>query len=115
MKRELEVLNTDETNLDYEDTCIVGCSCVGSCSLIRFTYYKESGIDISMYDQLGYYNYSWRDKLRHIWYIITKGHPWSDHTVLNKGHAKILKYWLNTLDLDSKEDTTERSVLRDTV
>lgn len=32
----------------------------------------------------GYYSYSLKDRLRHIWYIIKYGHPWIDFVVLDK-------------------------------
>jgi hypothetical protein len=32
----------------------------------------------------GYYAYSLKDRIRHIWYIIKHGHPWVDFVVLDE-------------------------------
>lgn len=39
-----------------------------------------------------------RSKLRHIWYIITKGTPWSDQIVLRKEERLKLTAFLNSLN-----------------
>jgi hypothetical protein len=99
-------------------SCIVGCDCVGLCSVARFIFMTDhywKSLELSVYDS--HMEYDWRDQLRHIWYIITKGTPYNDHVSMTPGHAKVLRDWLNTLDLDTKEDTDVKKVevLQDTI
>jgi hypothetical protein len=35
-------------------------------------------------------HYSWKDKMRHIWQIIKKGHPYTDSVILNAEKTKEL-------------------------
>ena len=59
--------------------------CVCGCTGIILTADKEDEtISFAMYSvgATGY-QHDWRTKLRHIWYILTKGNPWEDYLILD--------------------------------
>lgn len=71
------------------------CSCQSESILIE-KYSGEEEIYISLFGRgLNLKRYNFKDKLRHIWQIITKGTPYTDEIVLNKDSAKELADTLN--------------------
>ena len=40
------------------------------------------------------YSYSWSQRLRHIWQIITKGHPYTDSIVLDSDAMLAFRAWI---------------------
>ena len=69
--------------------CVCGCTAI---SLSRWIYDPDdTDINISMWARgLSNRNDSWRERLRHIWHIIRKGHPFEDNVILSKEDARRL-------------------------
>ncbi len=42
-------------------------------------------------------HYSWKDRLRHIWYIIRKGTPFDDYITLNQKEIEKLRIFINSI------------------
>lgn len=72
------------------------CSCHSESILVE-KHANEDEIYLSLFGRgLNVERYSFKDKLRHIWQIITKGSPYSDEIVLNRDTAKELADTLTT-------------------
>lgn len=67
---------------------------------IQVWYDSEYGgeFEISWW-QMGQYNETWKERLRHIWHILRRGHPYSDWISLDPDDAtKLAKFLLNPTD-----------------
>ena len=73
------------------------CSC--SATAISLSRYKDDPIGeihISMWEQgISARRDSWWERLRHIWHIIRKGHPFEDYLILSQEDAVSLTSKLN--------------------
>ncbi len=72
------------------------CSC--SCEMLEIQkdtdIHSESLYFLSMFKNAYGWKYTFTQRLRHIWQIITKGHPYTDSMVLTKEHMLTLKNWI---------------------
>jgi len=68
----------------------VSCSCESEAIVLeRFP--KEEEVYIALFSRgLNLKRYSIKDRIRHIWQIITKGFPYTDEIVLSKDKVKEL-------------------------
>lgn len=69
------------------------CACFGEG--LRLTYTQDNEFFVSMWKDRGYHKTCWRQRMRHIWRIITKGEPWDDEIVLHMDEAKRLATFIN--------------------
>jgi len=81
-----------------KDIKIVECSC--SSEMIVLEKYKgEEYIYLSLFGRgLNIKRYNIKDRIRHIWQIITKGFPYTDEIVLDKKSVEKLVKNLNSLN-----------------
>lgn len=76
---------------------LVSCNCAGHKMIISYDYDENSGIEkywnplmnLSIWKLERENSPRWKEKLRHIWYIITRGYPWEDSIVL--GYDELLE------------------------
>lgn len=74
----------------------VMCSCSSESVLIE-KYAHENEIYLSLFGRgLNVKRYNLKDRLRHIWQILTKGSPYTDEIVLSRDSAKELASTLTT-------------------
>jgi hypothetical protein len=70
----------------------IPCSC-GSEALHLYKHSNEEELYISIYER-GYAQdnrYTWRQRIKHCWYILLKGAPYGDQIVLDrKGRSELL-------------------------
>ena len=50
---------------------------------------------ISIWNRGNNINYSWQYRIRHIWRIITKGHPYEDELVMDESEMIKLRAYVN--------------------
>ena len=75
----------------------ISCSCESETILLQ-KYKGEDEIYLSLFSRgLNIKRYNVKDRIRHIWQIITKGFPYTDEIVLSKERAKDLVKALNGL------------------
>lgn len=74
------------------------CACQSESILLE-KYCNEQEIYLSLFGRgLNVQRYTFKDKLRHIWQILTKGSPYTDEIVLSSQKAKELADALNDLN-----------------
>lgn len=69
-----------------ENKVFISCNCGSEAILLEHDPYPDESQDIYMsffrYGHNSYFPWSWR--LKYIWQIIIKGHPYADCIILNK-------------------------------
>jgi len=80
--------------------CFVRCACFGEG--LRLTYTEDGEFSVSMWKDRGYHKTEWRQRMRHIWRILTKGEPWDDEIVLHMDEARKLAAFI--IEPDARED-----------
>lgn len=68
----------------------------------------EDGASISLW-RLGATNESWKYRLRHIWYIIKRGHPFTDDVILDWPTAE--KFARHILAVAESQPEAEKPVV----
>ena len=74
--------------------------CICGTTAICLTHYpndpEDTDINIALWEQgVNNRDTSWRERLRYIWYIIRKGHPYTDYVILSQADAIRLAQKLN--------------------
>jgi len=86
--------------MDTKKTVIqkfIMCACQSESILLE-KYCNEQEIYLSLFGRgLNVKRYTFRDKLRHIWQILTKGSPYTDEIVLTSDKAEELAKALTEL------------------
>jgi hypothetical protein len=74
------------------DQLFIQCACFGE--IVHVSRDEDSGeIYVSCYEPRGT-KYTWGYRLKHIWHILTKGHPYHDDVILSVEDSKQLGVWL---------------------
>ena len=77
--------------MEHEEKYIAFCDCGSDAVLVtRFKDDEYKEIYLSMWSYRYPNSTAWRDRLRHIWRILTVGYPYEDDVVLNPDSAKAL-------------------------
>lgn len=83
--------------MDIKKRLFVSCAC-DSETIVLEKYKNEDEVYLSLFSRgLNVKRYNIKDRLRHIWQIITKGFPYTDEIVLSKDKLKELKKALNDI------------------
>ena len=89
------------------ETCYIECDC--HTELIQLTWEEPEivGDEIIDFIYLSFYEYgcrrnnkfTWKERLKHIWYILRTGTPWRDQLVLRTPERLKLMECLNKIEL----------------
>jgi hypothetical protein len=90
-------------------TIFIKCSC-GSESLCLEKDPETGELYVSIWER-GCYNdnrFSWRQRIKHCWYVLTKGKPYGDQIVLDRAgrgelvHALVEAHLVKAIESDSE-------------
>jgi len=73
------------------------CECYGEMLVID---HDDGQFYLSLFKHEYGYNYTFTQRIRHIWAILTKGHPYTDSVVLSRNKALELQEWLKLETID---------------
>ena len=74
----------------------IKCSC--SSEYVRLSYDEDyKWVDLSIWECQSSHQATWRDKMRWIWHILTKGSPYGDQVILREQEiADMVDYLIET-------------------
>lgn len=84
--------------MDDMDERYISCACFGEAlHLVRYEDEGSVSLSLSVYEPRGS-RPSWRWRLKYIWRILTKGHPYEDEVILTQPQVHELVTWLQEFD-----------------
>ena len=107
----------------YEmESTYIECDC--HMDLLQLTYEEPEDIGGKISDDyvyMSFYEYgnrrdnrfAWKDRLKHIWYILRYGTPWKDSIVLRTQERLKLTKWLQKVEEKRLEKQKEATLQRD--